>query len=51
MKAGETITWDCVRSVRPGYGMAPKYLPSLIGKQVKSAVGENTPVTEDILKT
>jgi len=34
MKAGDIITEQNVRSVRPGYGLAPKYLPELIGKRV-----------------
>lgn len=34
MKAGDTITEQNVRSVRPGYGLAPKYLPEILGKQV-----------------
>ena len=34
MKAGDIITEDNVRSVRPGYGLHPKYLPDLIGKKV-----------------
>lgn len=34
MKAGDVITKQNVRSVRPGYGLEPKYLPELIGKRV-----------------
>ena len=34
MKAGDVITEKNVRSVRPGYGLAPKYLPELLGKRV-----------------
>lgn len=33
VKAGDIVTEQNVRSVRPGYGMHPKYLPELIGKQ------------------
>jgi N-acetylneuraminate synthase len=44
LAAGETITPDCVRSVRPGYGLAPKYLQDVIGKKVKKATAANTPV-------
>ena len=35
IKAGEVITEENVRSVRPGYGLHPKYLPDLIGRKVK----------------
>ena len=34
MKAGDTITEENVRSVRPGYGLHPKYLAELLGKRV-----------------
>lgn len=34
MKAGDIISEQNVRSVRPGYGLAPKYLPEIIGKRV-----------------
>ena len=34
MKAGDIITEHNVRSVRPGYGLAPKYLPEILGKRV-----------------
>ena len=30
-KAGDTITKDNVRSVRPGFGLHPKYLPEVLG--------------------
>lgn len=32
IKAGEVITEDNVRSVRPGFGLHPKYLPEVLGK-------------------
>ena len=34
MKAGDVITEQNVRSVRPGYGLHPKFLPELLGKNV-----------------
>ena len=46
MKAGDTITHDCIRSVRPGYGLPPKHYDSLIGKTVSTDVNINTPVLE-----
>lgn len=33
IKAGEVITEKNVRSVRPGFGMHPKYLPEVLGKR------------------
>jgi pseudaminic acid synthase len=49
MKAGDVITEDCVRSVRPGFGLAPKHLERVIGRQVAREISVNTPVTEDVL--
>lgn len=46
LKAGDVITEDVIRSVRPGYGLPPKYLHSLIGKKVACDVKPNTPVNE-----
>jgi N-acetylneuraminate synthase len=44
LKAGDVVTADAVRSVRPGYGAAPKFLDVVIGKRVKQACVTNTPV-------
>lgn len=44
LKAGDVITADAVRSVRPGFGALPKYLEVVIGKRVENDVKANTPV-------
>lgn len=44
MKAGDVITPDSVRSVRPGFGLQPKHLESLMGRRLSAAVKANTPV-------
>lgn len=44
LTAGETVTADAVRSVRPGFGAAPKLLDQVIGRRVRAAVAANTPV-------
>ncbi|MNL08278.1 Pseudaminic acid synthase [compost metagenome] len=44
LQAGEIITADAVRSVRPGFGLAPKYLAEVIGKTVTQPILANTPV-------
>lgn len=46
MKAGDVITEECVRSVRPGFGLAPKYLEKVIGRKVTEQVNANHPVTD-----
>ena len=50
LKAGEVITADAVRSVRPGYGLAPKYLQDVIGQKVTMDVQAKHPVTRDVLE-
>ena len=48
--AGAVITADAVRSVRPGFGLAPKHLLEIIGRVVNKPITANTPVRiEDIL--
>lgn len=50
MKAGEIITESCIRSVRPGYGLAPKYLREIIGMRVKQSVTANSPATRQLIE-
>jgi len=49
MKAGDVIAADCVRSVRPGFGLAPRYFDKLIGRKVRSDVRFATPVRWDLV--
>ena len=49
LKAGDLITADSVRSVRPGFGLSPKYLNTIIGKRVHTDVQRNTPLGPDLL--
>ncbi|MDO9145884.1 MULTISPECIES: pseudaminic acid synthase [Comamonadaceae] len=50
MQVGQVITVDCVRSVRPGYGLPPKYLNEALGRQVSSNVRYGTPLSFDLIK-
>ncbi|MCS6791178.1 MAG: pseudaminic acid synthase [Oscillatoriaceae bacterium SKYG93] len=45
MAAGEIITPECMRSIRPGYGLPPKYYDVLLGKRVNQAIERGTPVS------
>lgn len=45
LKAGEIITHDAVRSVRPGFGLAPKYLSDLLGRPLLYDVSPNSPAS------
>lgn len=49
LDAGDVITADAVRSVRPGYGLPPKYLERLIGQRVLSRVEKYTAVKSDLV--
>lgn len=48
LKAGDVITEDAVRSVRPGFGLAPKYMTQIIGKKVARDITKNQAVKNDL---
>jgi len=43
--AGELLTNDNVRSIRPGFGLAPKFLPEVLGKIAKQVIAKGTPIS------
>ncbi len=45
LSVGDCIGAGDIRSVRPGFGLAPKWLPSLLGKPLRKAAGLHEPVT------
>ena len=49
MKAGDIFTTESLRSVRPGLGLAPKYLPQFLGRKVQQDVMMGTPLSWDLL--
>lgn len=49
MQAGDIFTAENLRSVRPGLGLAPKYLPEFLGRKVKQDVAMGTPLSWDLL--
>jgi N-acetylneuraminate synthase len=50
IKAGEVITEEHIKSIRPGYGISPKYLDRVIGRTAPCDCLRGHPVTEDFLK-
>ncbi len=47
---GEAITAEAFRSVRPGFGLPPKFADRIIGMRVRRAISANTPVlAEDLV--
>lgn len=49
MKAGDEFTVDNLRSIRPGYGLPPKYYDRLLGRSIKLDAKKGTPVTWDLI--
>jgi N-acetylneuraminate synthase len=50
MKAGEVITENCVRSVRPGFGLPPKFMHQILGRALRRDVSYATPVLQSDLE-
>jgi len=48
IKAGEVFTRENVRSIRPGYGLAPKYLNDVLGRKAKNNLKKGTPLNWDM---
>jgi N-acetylneuraminate synthase len=48
--AGERFTEANVRSIRPGFGMPPKHLPAILGKQAARAIARGTPLAADLIE-
>ena len=49
IQKGEIITTEHVRSIRPGYGLAPKYLEEIVGMRAALSVKRGTPVIREII--
>jgi pseudaminic acid synthase len=47
---GQVISPDHVRSIRPGFGIHPKFLKSIIGKRVTRIIKRGTPVSWDYIE-
>ncbi len=50
MKAGDVFTEENVRSIRPGYGLPPKYLNEVIGKTAAHSISHGTPVDKSMIQ-
>jgi pseudaminic acid synthase len=49
MKAGEVITENSIRSVRPGFGLPPKFMHKILGQALRRDVSYATPVLQSDL--
>lgn len=50
MAAGDTISMQHIRRIRPGFGLPPKHYDTLLGKKVRRSVQRGTPVTWDVVE-
>jgi pseudaminic acid synthase len=50
MKAGDVITENCVRSVRPGFGLPPKFMHQILGRALSRDVRYAMPVLQSDLE-
>ena len=49
VKAGELLTGDTVRSIRPGDGLHPRHLPEVIGRPVTRNTPRGTPLSWELI--
>lgn len=49
VEAGEPLTAANVRSIRPGFGMAPKHLPAVLGRRAARRLRRGEPLGWDML--
>lgn len=50
MEEGEVFTEKNIRSIRPGFGLHPRYLNDVLGKRAAKAVTKGTPLNWDLIK-
>lgn len=49
VKAGELFTKENVRTIRPGFGLAPKYYDMVVGRKAITDIQRGTPLSWDLL--
>jgi len=49
IKAGETFTEENIRSIRPSYGLHPKYLKDILGKHARINIKKGTPLKWELI--
>jgi pseudaminic acid synthase len=50
VKPGDILTVQNLRSIRPGYGLPPKFINAVLGRRVTRAILRGSPLTWDMLK-
>lgn len=49
LRAGDVLTAENVRAIRPGYGLSPRYLDQVLGRRVSRDVPRGTALAWDLL--
>lgn len=49
LQPGDVLSSDNVRTIRPGFGLPPKYLETVMGKRVVRSVPAGTPLAWDLI--
>jgi sialic acid synthase SpsE len=49
VQAGETITMEHLKIIRPALGLSPKYLDLVLGRQAKKDITAGTPLSFDLI--
>jgi pseudaminic acid synthase len=49
VKEGEVITAEHIKSIRPGYGLAPKYMKKILGKKTISPIKRGALVSLNVI--
>lgn len=50
IKAGEALTEENIRSIRPAYGLAPKYLKDVLGRKASVDIPMGTPLRWNLIE-
>lgn len=50
VRAGEVLTQDNVRSIRPGYGLPPKHLDAVLGRRAACAIARGTALAWNLVE-
>jgi N-acetylneuraminate synthase len=49
LDAGDKLTVENLRAIRPGLGLPPKYIDLLLGKKIAKSVLKGTPLSWDLI--
>jgi len=50
LRKGEIFTEENVRSIRPGYGLHPRYFKEVLGRRARRDIEKGTPLSWDLIE-